>query len=100
MAPKKAWPIGARRRLAPIGPPFWLLAEKNLRVAAICFELRPRQILDPHRACYLGYILVPVGFRFRLVRYSGNLLSSRDAKLLFIPQLTAFLIRFSRRNQF
>jgi hypothetical protein len=27
-----------------------------------------------------------VGFRFRLVRYSGNLLSSRDATLLFIPR--------------
>jgi hypothetical protein len=27
-----------------------------------------------------------VGFRFRLVRYSENLLSSRDATLLFIPR--------------
>jgi hypothetical protein len=30
--------------------------------------------------------LVSVGFRFRLVRYSGNLLSSRDGTLLFVPQ--------------
>jgi hypothetical protein len=27
-----------------------------------------------------------VGFRFRLVRYSENLLSSPDATLLFIPR--------------
>jgi hypothetical protein len=44
--------------------PIWLLAKKDLGVAAVCFELRPRQILDPHRACYLCYILVSVGFRF------------------------------------
>ena len=66
--------------------PHWLLAEKDLRVAAIFFDLRPRQILDPHQARYLSYILVSVGFRFRLVRYSGILLSSPDATLLFIPR--------------
>jgi hypothetical protein len=71
----------ARTDRFPIG--FWL---KNFTCSCYFFELRPRQILDPHRGCYLGYILVSVGFRFRLVRYSGNLLSSRDAKLLFIPR--------------
>jgi len=63
--------------------PYWLLAEKDLSVAAIFFELRPRQIFDPHWACCLGYILVSVGFRLDLVRYSGNLLSSCDATPLF-----------------
>jgi hypothetical protein len=85
MAPEKLG-RSAREEGSHRSVPHWLLAEKDLRVAAICFELRPRQILDPHRACYLGYILVSVGFRFRLVRYSGNLLSSRDATLLFIPR--------------
>src|SRR5260221_9427449 len=85
MAPKKLG-RSAREEGSHRSVPHWLLAEKDLRVAAIFFELRPRQILDPHRACYLGYILVSVGFRFRLVRYSGNLLSSRDATLLFIPR--------------
>jgi hypothetical protein len=84
MAPKKLG-RSAREEGSHRSVPHWLLAEKDLRVAAICFELRPRQTLDPHRACYLGYILVSVGFRFRLVRYSGNLLSSPDATLLFIP---------------
>ena len=51
----------------------------------LLFELRPRQIFDPHWACYLGYISVSVGFRLRLVRYSRNLLSSRDATPLFMP---------------
>jgi hypothetical protein len=69
----------ARTDRSPIG----FLAEKDLSVAAIFFGLRPRQIFDPHWACYLGYISVSVGFRFRLVRYSGNLLSSRDATPLF-----------------
>jgi hypothetical protein len=71
----------ARTDRFPIG----FLAERNLRVAAIFLELRLRQIFDPHWACYLGYISVSVGFRFRLVRYSGNLLSSRDATPLFMP---------------
>jgi hypothetical protein len=86
MRAQKAWPIGARRWPAPIGSPFGFLAEKDLGVTAIFFELRPRQIFDPHWACYLGYISVSVGFRLRLVRYSGNLLSSRDATPLFIPR--------------
>ena len=68
-------------RPVPVG----FLAEKDLRLAAIFFELRPRQIFDPHWACYLGYISASVGFRFRLVRYSGNLLGSRDATPLFMP---------------
>jgi hypothetical protein len=84
VAPKKLG-RSAREEGSHRSVPHWLLAEKDLRVAAIFFELRPRQIFDPHWACYLGYISVSVGFRFRLVRYSGNLLSSRDATPLFMP---------------
>jgi hypothetical protein len=78
---RKSWPIGARRWLAPIGPPlaFWL---KNTYVWLLFFELRPRRIFDPHWAGYLGCTSVSVGFWFRLVRYSGNLLSSRYATVL------------------
>jgi hypothetical protein len=70
----------ARTDRSPIG----FLAE-GITCGCYFFELRPRQIFDPHWACYLGYILVSVGFRLRLVRYSGILLSSRDATPLFMP---------------
>jgi hypothetical protein len=84
VAPKKLG-RSAREEGSHRSVPHWLLAEKDLRVAAIFFELRPRQIFDPHWPGYLGYISVSVGFRLRLVRYSGNLLSSRDATPLFMP---------------
>src|ERR1700745_4085139 len=85
------------RELAPTGPfGFWL--EKIFKCLLFLFESRTRQAFDPHWECYLGNHLLSVGFRFRPLRYSRNVLSRRGATRFFVPVPTPFSERFSRRD--
>jgi hypothetical protein len=62
------------------------------------FESRSRQTFDPHWVRNLGIYLFSVGFRFRLLRSSRNVLSSRYATRFFVPGLIPVFDCFSRRN--
>ena len=86
--------------LAPTGPPFgfWL---KKLCVWLLRFLSCVLDKFSIHTGLVISvYISVSVGFRFRLVRYSEKVLSSRDATANVLPRTNPVFAAFSRENCF